>query len=107
MAMPALLMSTLTGPSAASAPSIAFAIEAVSVTSICTATARPPWAKISSSRLLSLAVWRGAMRGQHPGELPAQPLRGAGDENDIFTDVEYVRHDELREDRGFIDTDDF
>src|ERR1700737_261002 len=60
MAMPALLMSTLTGPSAASALSIAFAIEAASVTSICTATARPPWPKISSSRLLSLAVWRAA-----------------------------------------------
>src|ERR1700738_556452 len=60
MAMPALLMSTLTGPSAASALSIAFAIEAVSVTSICTATARPPRPEISSSRLFSLAVWRAA-----------------------------------------------
>jgi hypothetical protein len=35
---------------------------------------------------------RGAMRRQDPRELPAQPLRGAGDENDFFTDVEYVRH---------------
>src|SRR5882672_7682879 len=60
IAMPALLMSTLTGPSAASAASIAVAIEAVSVTSICTAMARPPFAKISSSRLFSLAVWRAA-----------------------------------------------
>jgi hypothetical protein len=39
---------------------------------------------------------RGAMRRQHPRELPAQPLRGTGDENDFFTDVEYVRHGELR-----------
>src|ERR1700680_1490292 len=60
MAMPALLTSTLTGPSAASALSIAFPIEAVSVTSICTATARPPCPRISSSRLFSLAVWRAA-----------------------------------------------
>src|SRR5229473_5733393 len=60
MAMPALLMSTLTGPSTASALSIALAIEAVSVTSICTAAARPPWPRISSSRLLSLAVCRAA-----------------------------------------------
>src|ERR1700722_755553 len=58
--MPALLISTLTGPSAASALSIAFPIEAVSVTSICTATARPPRPRISSSRLFSFAVWRAA-----------------------------------------------
>src|SRR5258708_27211169 len=31
---------------------------------------------------------RSAMRGQHPRELPAQSLRGAGDKNDFFTDVE-------------------
>ena len=60
MAMPALLMSTLIGPSAASALSIALPIEAMSVTSICTATARPPLPRISSSRLFSLAVWRAA-----------------------------------------------
>ena len=60
MAMPALLMSTLTGPSAASALSIALPIEAISVTSICTATARPPLPRISSSRLFSLAVCRAA-----------------------------------------------
>src|ERR1700739_4750278 len=58
--MPALLISTLTGPSAVSALSIAFPIEATSVTSICTATARPPCARISSSRLFNLAVWRAA-----------------------------------------------
>jgi hypothetical protein len=47
------------------------------------------------------------MRRQHSRELPARPLRGAGDENDFFTDVEYVRHDELRENGAFVDTDDF
>jgi hypothetical protein len=31
---------------------------------------------------------RGAVREQHPRELPARPLRGAGDKNDFFTDVE-------------------
>src|SRR3982074_2706807 len=59
-AMPALLMSTLIAPSAASALSIAFPIEARSVTSICIATARPPCPLISSSRLFSLVVWRAA-----------------------------------------------
>jgi membrane protein required for colicin V production len=50
---------------------------------------------------------RRAMRGKHPRELPAQPLRGAGNENDFFTDVEYTSHDEFLEIRKIIDTDDF
>ena len=87
-------MSTLTGPSAASAASIAFPIEAVSVTSICTATARPPLAAYLLLQALQLGGLarrqrdRGAMRGQNARELPAQPLRSAGDENDFLTDVE-------------------
>ena len=93
-AMPALLISTLTGPSAASALSIALPIEAVSVTSICTATARPPLPAdlvLEAFQFGGLARRqhdRGAMRGQHARELPPQPLRGAGDENGFFTDVE-------------------
>ncbi|MHC2512255.1 hypothetical protein ACVII1_007493 [Bradyrhizobium elkanii] len=31
---------------------------------------------------------RGAMRRQHAGELPPESLRGAGDEDDFFTDIE-------------------
>src|SRR5579871_2116143 len=58
--MPALLIKTVIGPSAASAASIALTIDAPSVTSIATAAARPPLAVISSSNPFSLPVWRAA-----------------------------------------------
>src|SRR3569833_3142621 len=58
--MPALLISTVTGPSAASAASLAFAMEALLLTSISTAAARPPLALISSSSALSLPTCRAA-----------------------------------------------
>jgi hypothetical protein len=34
------------------------------------------------------------MRGQDARELPPQPLARSGDEDDFFTNVEYVRHEE-------------
>jgi hypothetical protein len=47
------------------------------------------------------------MRGKNARELPAQPLRSAGDQNDFLADVEQTGHEQLREMRDRIDTDDF
>jgi hypothetical protein len=92
--MPALLISTVTGPSAASAASTAFAMDAVSVTSSATAAARPAVAADLLFQILQLVGLPcrerdgRAVRRQHPGKLPPQPLAGTGDEDGFFTDVE-------------------